>query len=62
MIIRENDCVGCETCINCGRRDDYYYRVCDVCGSDEQLYYFDEEELCTECLLKNFRKVDMNEY
>lgn len=62
MIIRDNDCVGCETCIGCSRKYDYFYHVCDKCERDEQLYCYDGEELCASCLLDNFDKVDMNEY
>ena len=62
MVIRDNACVGCETCINCGRRYDYFYHVCDECESDDQLYYFDGQELCASCLLSNFEEVDMDEY
>jgi hypothetical protein len=56
-----NDCVGCETCIGCGRREDYYYHVCDRCESPEQLYIYYGEEICAECLLKEFEEVDMEE-
>ena len=30
MIIYENECVGCDYCINCGR-DKVPYLVCDEC-------------------------------
>lgn len=62
MILRDNDCVGCETCRNCGRRYDYFYHACDECGSTEDLYEYDGQELCAECLLSNFDKVNMDEY
>lgn len=62
MVVKENDCVACETCIGCGRRDDYYYHVCDRCESTDQLYEYDGEELCAECLLKEFKEVDMDEF
>lgn len=29
---RENDCVGCENCMNCGRNRNYYIWECDECG------------------------------
>lgn len=61
MRVKGNDCVGCETCIGCGRRYDYYYHECDRCGSPEQLYKYDGEELCVECLLKEFEEVDMED-
>ena len=61
MIKVGNDCVGCETCFNCGRRNDYHYHACDDCGSTEQLYKHDGKELCQECLLKYFDEVDMDD-
>ena len=60
MVEVGNDCVGCETCFNCGRREDYYYHVCDECGSTEQLYKFEDKELCAKCLLGHFEEVDMD--
>lgn len=56
-----NDCVGCETCVGCGRKHNYYYHVCDRCESTEQLYKYNGEELCAECLLEEFEEVDMEE-
>ena len=33
---------------------------CDKCGEDvEELYKVDGEELCKECLLNNFEKVEL---
>jgi len=46
---RENDCVGCETCINCGRNRNYYTWECDECGYSST----DETE---------FRKVGRKDY
>ena len=60
MIIKDNDCVGCETCIGCGRKYDYFYHVCDECEYEGQLYYFEGKELCAECLLSHFEEVDMD--
>ena len=62
MIERQNDCVACETCFNCGRKDDYYFHVCDDCGSEEQLYIFEGKELCQDCLIEYFEEVDMDEF
>ena len=62
MIIKENECVGCEVCIGCGRRYGYYIHVCDECGSDDQLYEYEGKELCGECLLNYFNKVDMENF
>ena len=62
MIIKEDLCVACETCMNCGRKYDYFYHVCDECESDEQLYEYEGMELCAECLLSRFEKVDMEDF
>lgn len=35
---------------------------CDRCGSDcEELYKYDGEELCEECLLKVFEKITLED-
>lgn len=53
----ENDCVECETCVNCGRGF-YMVYCCDECGEEDALYYYDGDELCEDCLLKKFDKVE----
>ena len=62
MVIKENDCFGCETCIGCGRKRSYFIRVCDECESNDQLYKYEGKELCEECLLSYFDKVDMENF
>ena len=64
---RENGCVGCETCVNCGR--DRYVRVvdyfkCDKCGDEsvDELYDVYGEQLCDECALKQFNKIDEDNF
>lgn len=53
----ENECVGCERCVNCGRKEVMTYR-CDDCGDcDCDLYEYEGEELCGECVLKRLPKV-----
>lgn len=52
---RESDCVGCETCINCGRRDDYYVFECDDCYEqicDDEIYEYNGKDLCATCYAK----------
>ena len=56
MIIYENECVGCDYCINCGR-DKVPYLVCDECKEPAQLYKYDYKELCIECIEKRLEKV-----
>lgn len=65
MIKYENDCFGCanETypCIGdlCKQKQVPHY-YCDNCkeefGSDE-LYIYDDSEICLDCLLENFTTV-----
>ena len=31
---------------------------CDECGDEEELYYYDEQELCIECIKKKLTKVE----
>lgn len=57
MRMLENDCVGCETCVNCGRGD-YTAYCCDECGNEDTLYDFDGYEICADCLLSRFNKVE----
>lgn len=56
----ENDCVSCDLpCMgrSCPYRNAVHY-YCDCCGNEDKLYHYDDEELCAECLLKNFEVVD----
>lgn len=56
MIKYEDKCVMCGMgCIDCGRRNQAV-RVCDNCGSQEQLYRIDGDELCVECLETRLEK------
>ena len=60
MIKYENDCVGCpQGCVHCGR-DKTQHIYCDRCGADcEELYVFDGEELCEDCLKDNFERITL---
>ena len=56
MVQVENDCVGCEYCINCGRREVSHW-YCDDCGEEaEKLYNVDGEDLCESCIEQRFEK------
>lgn len=61
----ENECVGCPTEMGCLGDSCKYKNVvrfyCDRCGCEEQLYYFEDEELCKDCLLKEFEVVEGSE-
>ena len=61
MVTYENECVHCglpclgPDCPNC-KVAKYY---CDNCGDDvSELYEYDGEQLCEDCLLKIVPKVD----
>lgn len=59
----EDECLGCTdlglSCmgVSCPNRNVIRY-YCDRCGCEDKLYYYDDEELCEECLLKNFEVVE----
>lgn len=51
----ENDCVGCERCISCGRQYDRKTFFCDDCGAyTDELYQYGSEELCWDCYKAEF--------
>lgn len=52
----ENDCVGCEVCVGCGRKRTLHI-YCDKCGAEDTIYYFDDEELCIDCIEDKLEKV-----
>ena len=56
----ENDCVGCpQGCVHCGR-DKTQHIYCDRCGADcEELYVFDGEELCEDCLKNSLERITL---
>lgn len=62
----ENECVGCVDiglhCLgdSCPNRNVLHF-YCDRCGWEEKLYYYDGEELCANCLLKEFDVVEGSE-
>lgn len=62
----ENECVGCPPELGClgsicpNRNVVRFY--CDRCGEEGKLYHYDSEELCEECLLKEFDVVDGSEW
>ena len=60
MIRYENDCVDCgQTCLGiaCPHRSVPHY-YCDECDSETKTFYFDDEELCIECIEKRLEKVE----
>ena len=63
MIVIESDCVDCE--LPCIYKACPYYEVmkyyCDNCGEEDDLYYYDGEQLCVDCILERLEKVDIDE-
>lgn len=60
MIVAENDCVDCGLpCLgdSCPYRNVPHY-YCDECGEEEQLYEFDGEQLCIDCIIERLKKVE----
>lgn len=69
MRVKRNDCVGCSSQFGYCRGEvcPYYgeYKVleCDDCGvQEEYLYKYEDKELCENCLLEYFEKVELEEY
>lgn len=66
MVMMENECCGCavpsypcigDACPN--RRVPHLY--CDKCEEEvEDLYKTEDGELCAECVLKMFKKVEVD--
>ena len=64
MIKYEDECVGCPPEMGCigdscpNRNVPHLY--CDKCGEEcEELYLYDKEELCEDCLKKQFRTITL---
>ena len=63
MIKYENECCSCAVpaypCLGdtCPRlRVPHFY--CDECGNEEQLYYYDDRQLCISCIEQLLEKVN----
>ena len=62
MIKLEDECVGCPPEIGCfGNRCPYknvprFY--CDECGFEEDLYWYDNEQLCIGCIKNKLERVE----
>ena len=53
--IETSDCIGCDTCIHCGRGKKYTVYECDACGadsSDTRIFEYEPYHYCLACLLK----------
>lgn len=67
MIKYVNECCGCAVpaypCLgsSCPNRNVPHY-VCDNCGvddEDEDIYEFDGQQLCAECILNSLEKLNL---
>ena len=64
MISIENECVDCG--LPCIYKSCPYYKVvryvCDCCKDEvENLYYFDGQELCIDCIEHRLERVEYND-
>lgn len=63
MIEYENECVGCPPEIGClgkfcpNRRVPHLY--CDECGEETDLYWYEDEQLCADCVIDKLQKVEV---
>ena len=65
MIYYASECVRCG--LPCLFKACPYYEVkhfkCDRCGDEDvTLYHYDDEQICKDCLLKEFEIVEGSEY
>lgn len=58
----ENECVGCPYEMGCLDSACPYINVerfyCDKCGEETDLYEFDDQELCIECIAERLKPVN----
>lgn len=62
----ENDCCDCATpnypCIgNLCPYSQVPHWYCDECGEETQLYHYEDQELCIECIENKLEKVEGSE-
>lgn len=58
-----DECVGCEPHLGClgdsCPNNNVLHLFCDICGEEvDTLYSFDYQELCAECILNQFEKIE----
>ena len=60
MKVKVNGCVDCglPCMLFCPLRDDSYIWTCDECGCETQLYEWDGQELCLDCIESKLDKVN----
>ena len=65
LIVIESDCVDCPKELGCVFTACPYYQVkryyCDRCESEEDLYYWDGEQLCADCILQQLERIEYDD-
>lgn len=64
MIKIEDECVGCPPDIGCLGSQCPYKNVvrfyCDECEEEHRLYWYDDEQLCIDCIEARLERVEYN--
>ena len=65
MQIVENECVDCPDDMGCIYTACPYYEVvryyCDICGEEAELYCWNGDQLCIDCILKQLERVEYDD-
>lgn len=65
MIKYENECIGCDPDLGCIGNSCPYLNVprlyCDSCGCEEDLYWWEDAQLCIDCIIEQLEKVEIYE-
>ena len=64
MIEYSSECVGCPDGVPCMGdscpMNNVPHFICDECGREDcELYQYDDEQLCKDCLAEKFEKVEV---
>lgn len=60
MKVKVNGCIDCglPCMLFCPLRDESYVWSCDKCGTETQLYEWEGQELCLDCIEHNLEKIN----
>lgn len=62
MIRIENECVDCPSDMGCIGNSCPYLNVprfyCDECNHEDKLYWYENEQLCIDCIIKRLESVE----
>ena len=63
MIVITNECVDCD--LPCIYEACKFYKVvryyCDLCGEENDLWWFDGKQLCLECISEQLERVECDD-